>query len=78
MKENGANLYKPALGEGARTRANHYICTEEGTGVVPRGGPCTIGEAGKGIFKIISFTYNPPPTELPYTFRQVLSEWGHT
>jgi len=33
---------------------------------------------GKGILKIISFTDNPPPTEPPLTFRQVLSEWNHT
>jgi hypothetical protein len=61
MKENGVDLYEPALGEGARTRANRYCCTEEGTGADPRGGPCTIGEAGKGLIKIISFTDNPPP-----------------
>jgi hypothetical protein len=79
IKEDGVDLFEPALGEGARTRANRYVCTEERTGVVPRGGPCTIGEtAGEGILKIISFTDNPPPTELALTFRQVLSEWGHT
>ena len=79
IKEDSVDLYEPALGEGARTRANRYICTEEGTGVAPRGGPCTIGQAaGEGILKIISFTGNPPPTELPLTFRQVLIEWGHT
>ncbi len=42
IKENGVDLYEPAQGEGTRTRANRYICTEEGTGVAPRGGPCTI------------------------------------
>ena len=78
IKEDGVDLYEPALGEGARTRANCYVCTEEGTRVVPRGGPCTIEEAGEGIFKIISFTDNPPPMELLSMFRQVLSEWGHT
>jgi hypothetical protein len=79
IKEDSVDLYKLALGEGARTRANRYVCTDERTGVVPRGGPCIIGEAaGKGIFKIISFTDNPPPTEPAFTFRQVLSEWGHT
>ncbi len=77
IKENGVDLYKPALGEGARTRANRYVCTEGGTGVAPRGGSCTIGEADGGILKIISFTDNPPPTEQPSTFRQVLSGWGH-
>jgi hypothetical protein len=78
IKEDGVDLYEPALGEGARTRAKCYVCTEERTGVVPRGGPCTIGKAaGEGIFKIISFTDNPPPTEPPLTFRQVLSKWGH-
>ena len=47
--------------------------------MAPRGGPCTIGQAaGEGILKITSFTGNPPPTELPLTFRQVLIEWGHT
>jgi hypothetical protein len=51
IKENGVDLYKPALGEGARTRANRYVCTEEGTGVAPRGGPCTIGEADGGVIK---------------------------
>ena len=78
IKEDGVDLYEPALCEGARTRANRYVCTDERTGVIPRGGPCTIGEtAGEGILKIISFTDNPPPTEPPLTFRQVLSEWGH-
>ena len=72
------DLYKPALGEGAITRANRYVCTEEGTAVVPRGEPCSIKEAGKGIIKIISFTDNPPPIEPPSTFQQVLIEWGHT
>ena len=78
LKENGVNLYEPALGEGAITRANRYVCTEEGTAVVPRGEPCSIKEAGKGIIKIISFTDNPPPIEPPSTFQQVLIEWGHT
>ena len=44
IKEDGVDLYAPALGEGARTRANRYVCTEERTGVVARGGPCTITE----------------------------------
>jgi hypothetical protein len=51
IKENGIDLYEPALEEGARTRANCYVCTAEETGVVLRGRPCTIGEAGKGILK---------------------------
>ncbi len=72
------DLYKPALGEGARTRANHYVCKEEGTAVVPRGGPCSIKEAGEGIIKMISIADNPPLIEPPSTFRQVLIEWGHT
>jgi len=44
IKEDGVDLYEPALGEGARTRANRCVCTEERTGVAPRGGPCTIGK----------------------------------
>ena len=50
IKEDGVDLYEPALGEGARTRANRCVCTKERTGVAPRGGPCTIGKdalAGK-------------------------------
>jgi hypothetical protein len=68
LKENGVDLYKPALGKGTRTRANCYVCMEEGTAVVPRGGPCSIKEAGEGIKKIIFFADNPPPIEPPSTF----------
>ena len=71
-------MYEPALGEGARTQANHYVCTEEGTTVAPRGGPCTIASTGEGILKIISFTNNPPPAVEPSTFQGVLQEWGYT
>jgi hypothetical protein len=78
-KDNRVDLYEPELlGEGARTRANRYICTAEGTGSAPRGGPCTIREAGEGIVAIISFTDTPPQIVPPSTFRQVLREWGHT
>jgi hypothetical protein len=78
IKGDTADLYEPALGEGARSRANHYVCTEEGTSVAPRGGPCTIASAGEGILKIISFTNNPPPAVEPSTFQEVLQEWGYT
>ena len=78
INENRIDLYEPELGDGARTRANRYICTAEATGVAPRGGPCTIRRAGEGIISIISFTDNPPQKAPPSTFRQVLSEWGHT
>ena len=78
LKGDTANLYEPALGEGARTWANCYVCTEEGTSVAPRGGPCTIASAGEGILKIISFTNNPPPAVEPSTFQEVLQEWGYT
>jgi hypothetical protein len=78
LKEDSADLYEPALREGARTRANHYVCTEEGTTLAPRGAPCTIASAGGGIIKIISFTDNPPQTDKPTTFCEVLQEWGHT
>ena len=67
-------MYEPALGEGARTQANHYVCTEEGTTVAPRGGPCNIASTGEGILKIISFTNNPPPAVEPSTFQGVLQE----
>ncbi len=78
LKGDNVDLYKPALGEGARTRANCYVRTEEGTRVAPRGGPCSICSAGEGIIKIISLMDNPPLIESPSTFCQVLQEWGHT
>ena len=56
----GADLYEPALGEGARTRVNRYTCTTEGTDQEPRGGPCTIRATEEGIVKVLSFTNNPP------------------
>ena len=71
-------MYEPALGEGARTRANRYVCVEEGTTAAPKGGPCTIASAGEGMIKIIAFTDNPPPTVEPGTFQEVLGDWGHT
>jgi hypothetical protein len=78
LKGDNVDLYEPALGEGARTRANCYVCTEEGTRVALRGRPCSIGSAGEGMIKIISFTDNPPLIESFSTFDQVLQEWGHT
>jgi hypothetical protein len=38
LKGGSVNLYEPALGEGARTRANKFVCTEEGTTAAPRCG----------------------------------------
>ena len=78
LKRDSVDLYEPALGEGARTRANRYVCTEEGTTAAPRGGPCTIASAGAGMIKFIAFTDNPPPTIESGTFQEVLREWGHT
>ena len=49
LKGDSADLYEPALGEGARIRANCYVHTEEGTTLAPRGGPCTIASTGAGI-----------------------------
>jgi hypothetical protein len=77
-ERNGVDLYEPALREGASTRANRYCRTEEGTAAKLQGGACTIGEVSEGLIKIISFTDNPPQTEPPSTFQQVLNEWGHT
>ena len=78
LKGESADLYDPALGEGARTRANRYVRTDEGTKVAQRGGSCTITSAGAGMIKIIAFTDNPPPTVESGTFQEVLHEWGHT
>jgi hypothetical protein len=61
LEGDNVDLYKPALGEGASTRANRYVHTEEGTRVAPRGRPCSIGSGGEGIIKIISFMDNPTP-----------------
>jgi hypothetical protein len=72
------DLYEPALGEGARTRANRYICTEEGTALEALGGPCLVAATEEGIVKIISFPDNPPVTRAPCTFHEVLQEWAHT
>ena len=78
IRGSDVDLYEPALGEGARTRANRYECTEEGTRVTPTGGPCTVKEVGEGVVKIISFIEEPPQLEPPSTFKEVLEKWGHT
>jgi hypothetical protein len=78
LRGDSVDLYEPALGEGAWTRANRYICTEEGTTSEPRGGPCLVAATEEGIVKIISFMDNPAVTRAPSTFREVLHEWGHT
>ncbi len=41
LKKDSVHLCEPALGEGARTRANCYVCTGEETGIIPTGGPRT-------------------------------------
>ena len=74
----GADLYEPALGEGALTRVDRYTCTTEGTDQEPRGGPCTIRAMEEGIVKVLSFTNNPPVRTPPSTFREVLDDWGQT
>ena len=72
------DLYEPALGEGARTRANRYTRTAEGTDQEPRGGPCSVKATEDGIVKVLSFTDNPPVHIAPSTFREVLEDWGQT
>ncbi len=79
LKGDSADLYELSLGEGARTRNNWHFCTEEGTTVAPRGGPCTIASAGAGMIQIITFMDNPPPPTVESgTFQEGLREWGHT
>ena len=57
LKGDSVDLYEPALGEGARTRANQYVCTEEGTTAAPRGGPCTIANGDEK-----SYSFHGQPT----------------
>ncbi len=54
------DIYKPSQFEGTRTRANGYSRTRQDQAGGPQGGPCTVGEAGLGIYKIISYTDMPP------------------
>ncbi len=59
-------------------RANRYSRTRHDQARGPQGGPCTVGEAGLGIYKIISYTNMPPQITQPETFMDVLREWGCT
>ena len=70
------DIYKPSDFRGARTRANRYSRTRHDQCIPPRGGPCTVEEAGLGIYKIMSFTTMPPQVAHPETFLEVLEEWG--
>ena len=70
------DVYEPSEFPGARTRANRYSRTRHDQDVPPRGGPCTVEEAGLGIYKIISYTSMPPQVSHPETFVEVLEEWG--
>ena len=70
------DVYEPSEFPGARTRANRYSRTRHDQDVPPRGGPCTVEEAGLGIYKIISYTNMPPQVSHPETFVEVLEEWG--
>ena len=70
------DVYEPSEFPGARTRANRYSRTRHDQDVPPWGGPCTVEEAGLGIYKIISYTNMPPQVSHPETFVEVLEEWG--
>jgi hypothetical protein len=72
------DIYEPSQFEGTRRRANRYsrTCPDQAGG--PQGGPCTVGETGLGIYKIISYTNMPPQITRPETFMDVLREWGCT
>ena len=72
------DVYKPLEFQGARTRANRYSRTRHDQDVPLWGGPCTVEEAGLGIYKIISYTNMPPQVSHPETFVEVLEEWGCT
>jgi hypothetical protein len=77
-KGNLVNIYKPSTFPGARTRVNRYLCTRLDQSGPPRGGPCTVEEAGLGIYRIISFTNMPLQITHPETFLDVLCKWGCT
>ena len=72
------DIYEPSQFEGTRTRANRYSRTRHDQAGGPQGGPCTVEEAGLGIYKIISYTDMPPQITRPETFMDVLREWGCT
>jgi hypothetical protein len=72
------DIYEPSQFEGTRTRANRYSRTRHDQAGGPQGGPCTVEEAGLGIYKIISYTDMPPQITQPETFMDVLREWGCT
>ena len=72
------NIYEPSQFEGTRTRANQYSRTRHDQAGGSQGGPCTVGEAGLGINKIILYTNMPPQITQPETFMDVLQEWGCT
>ncbi len=44
----------------------------------PTGGPCTVKEAGLGIYIALLYTKRPPQIKCPETFLEVLGEWGCT
>ena len=54
------DIYEPSQFVGTRMRANRYSRTRHDQAGGPQGGPCTVGEAGLGIHKIISYTDMPP------------------
>jgi hypothetical protein len=72
------DILEPSQFIGVRTRANRYsrTCIDQAT--TPQGGPCTVEEAGLGIYKVISYTDMPPPLARPETIWEVLQEWGYT
>ncbi len=72
------DIYKPSQFEGTHMRANRYSRTHHDQARGPQGRPCTVKEAGLGIYKIISYTDMPPQITQPETFMDVLREWGCT
>ena len=72
------DIYEPSQFEGTCTRANRYSRTRHDHEGCPQGRPCTVREAGLGIYNIISYTDMPPQITQPETFMDVLWEWGCT
>ena len=70
------DIYESSSFPGGQTRANRYSRTCLDQDVPTCGGPCSVEEAGLGVYKIISFTMAPPQITHPENFLEVLSKWG--
>jgi hypothetical protein len=70
------DIYKPSQFEGTCTRANQYSWIRHDQAGGSQGRPCTVGEAGLGIYKIIFYTDMPPQITRSETFMDVIREWG--